>query len=169
MSDPHHTAGQAVDVRYTLQPSEARAILHGFWGKRLLRSSPAAIALILAYVYAVGRPYWASALTGLGLFSFTWVAVMALWDVKKLPALCRQVHVRWSSAGVQVANPQETKQFHWTSVTGCELSQRFLTTNFTDGQAIHLTKRSFSSQSDLQKVLTLATEARVIDVQKPAQ
>lgn len=166
-TDPY--TGQAVDVEFTLQRPEARAILHGFWSKRLLKLSPAVAVLILIYVRAVGPPYWASVLTGLILCSLTTLVVMVLWDQSRLPRLCRHVHVRWSPAGVQVAFPEETKQFHWSSVAGCKLSRRFLTTSFTNGKTVHVPKRAFASDSEVQRVLKLASDATLIDIQKPGQ
>jgi hypothetical protein len=163
-ADPY--AGQAVDVSYNLQRAEARTILRGFWVKRLRLVIPGEAVLVAVYARTVGPPYWEGILTGLILGAFAAFVVMAIWDQSRLKSLCRPVHVRWSPAGVQVANPQETKQFRWSSVTGCKASRTFLTTTFSDGTAIHVPRRAFASNTDLQQVLGLVDKGTFVDVRK---
>jgi hypothetical protein len=164
--DPAPGREQAVDVFYTLERPEARSILRGFWSKRLLRISPALLVLLVVYVRAVGPPYVASVITGLILISLTGGLIMIAWDQSQLKTVCRHVRVRWSPAGVQVAMPLGTKQFHWSEVTGCKISNRFVSTTFTDGKAIHVPKRAFASDADPERILRLANAAAVVDVRK---
>lgn len=153
-------------MSYNLERTEARAILRGFWVKRLRVVIPGEALLVVVYARSVGPPYWEGILTGLILGSFTAFVVMAIWDQSRLKSLCRHVHVRWSPAGVQVANPQETKQFRWSSVKGCKASRTFLTTSFSDGTAIHVPMRAFASKTDLQQVVSLVDKGTLVDVQK---
>ncbi len=156
----------AVEVSYTLQRPEARAVLHGFWGRRLLRLSPACFILIAAYVRLVGPPYWVSVLTGLLIFSATILVVMALWDQSQLPSLCRHVHVKWNPVGVQIDTPSGTWGYHWGSVRSCKASPRFVSMRFADGKWIHVPARAFASSSDRDRVLGFASRASLIDVQE---
>jgi hypothetical protein len=162
------TEEQVVDVSYMLERPEARSILRGFWSKRLLKASPALAVLVIVYVRAIGPPYAVSVLTGLLLCSLTWIGVMAIWDHGKLKVLCRRVRVRWSPAGVQVANPLGTKQFHWSEVAGCKVTNRFVSTTFSDGQVVHVPRRAFKSDAETDRILKLAEAAALIDVKKPA-
>jgi hypothetical protein len=124
---------RVVDVSDTFKRSEARAILRGFWSRRLLKIGPGLAVLLVAFVRASGPRYVLSIL----------VAVMTIWDHGQLKALCRDVRVRWSPARVQVTNPDGTKPFQWSEVTDCTISRRFLSTSFTNGTTILVPIRAF--------------------------
>jgi hypothetical protein len=157
---------EVVEVSYTLTRSDARSILRGFWSKRLLKISPGLVVLLAVFMRAVGPPYVANFFIALVLCALTLVAVMTIWDHAQLKALCRQVHVSWSAARVQVGNSQGTKPFRWSEVTGCKLSGRFVSTSFTDGSTIHVPKRAFTSEGDPERILRMANAAVVSDIQR---
>jgi hypothetical protein len=157
---------EVVDVSYMLTRSDARSILRGFWSKRLLKISPGLVILLVVFMRAVGPPYVVSFLIALLLCALTLITVMTIWDHRQLKAFCRQVRVSWSPTRVQVGNPQGTKPFLWSEVTGCKLSGRFLSTSFTDGSTIHVPKGAFTSEGDPERILKLANAAAATDIQK---
>jgi hypothetical protein len=105
-------------------------------------------------------------LAGVLVCSVMLIVVMANWDHGQLKVLCREVRVRWGPARVQVTNPDGTNSFQWSEVTGCKISNRFVSTSFADGSTIHVPKRAFTSEADPERVLRMAKAAAAIDVHK---
>jgi hypothetical protein len=156
-----------VEVSYTLDRREADSVLREYWRRRMLKIGAALVVLVAVFARSTGPPYWAGAVTGVLLVSTVLLVVILIWNRSKRPSLLHHFHWKWTPGGVQVDTPSGTWRYHWSAITSCKISGRFLRMRTGNGTSYHVPIRAFASDSELGQVIRLSSSATQIDI-RPA-